>query len=242
MGMLASMRLRSSIPRGARERVLSRYASGARQRVEYRVDGKVVGRRDFHETGELEAEWPERNGRAHGVQQRWDTPGELLSTTPYRHGLEHGTARQWRDGKLIGSYRMVRGTGIDLWWGACGSDSPITLSEARYFRHGQRHGFEWWINSDQRSVFEESHYHDGIAHGIARQWNGHGRLRRGFPAYWVQGQQVTKRAYLAAAKLDPTLPPFRELDNLPRRSFPPELAAALGPRNGRGKRPSRTPR
>src|SRR4051812_26493754 len=222
------MRVRSSIPTRAKQRVVARYPSGATKRAEYRVDGKLVGRRAFHESGELEAEWPERDGRAHGVQQRWDSPGELTSTAPYRHGREHGVARQWRHGKLIGSYRMVHGTGIDLWWGAYG-DGPAMLTEARYCRDGDRHGFEWWINDDQRSVYEEAHFWNGAAHGIERKWNADGRLRRGFPKYWVNGVQTTKRGYLAAAQRDATLPAFRLRDNASRRVFPPEVAAELGP-------------
>src|ERR1044071_5086813 len=117
--MLPPMRIRSSIPSSATERVLERYPSGRPKRAEYRVGGEVVGRRDFFETGEVEHEYAERRGRAHGWQLRWDVPGQLLSATPYRNGMEHGTALQWRDGELIGTYRMVRGTGIDFWWGHC---------------------------------------------------------------------------------------------------------------------------
>jgi hypothetical protein len=223
------MRVRSSIAKRAKQRVIERYPSGAPKRAEYRVDGKLVGRRDFHATGEVEAEWPERDGRAHGVQQRWDSPGVLLSTSPYRNGREHGVARQWHNGMLAGSYRMVNGTGIDLWWDSAG-DGPATLSEARYCRDGDRHGFEWWINDDQRTVYEEAHFQRGAAHGIERKWNADGRLRRSFPKYWVDGVQTTKRDYLAAVKRDATLPPFRLRDNSPRRVFPPEIAAELGPR------------
>lgn len=189
-----------------------------------------MGRRAFHESGEPMGEWPTKSGHAHGVQLRWDEPGELLSAEPYRDGLPHGIARQWDQGELIGTYRMVRGTGLDLWWQR-GGDGKRYLAEARYLVRGDREGYEWWINDDQRSVYEESHFRAGLPHGIERQWSPTGRLRRGYPKYWVEGRQVTKRAYLAACDRDPTLPPFREQDQSPRRRFPREVAAALGPRN-----------
>ena len=82
---------------------------------------------------------------------------------------------------------------------------------------------------DQRSAERESHFAEGLEHGIQRDWDSTGRLRRGFPKYFINGEQVTKRQYLRAAKLDSSLPPFREEDNRPERQFPPEVAAALRP-------------
>ena len=94
---------------------------------------------------------------------------------------------------------------------------------------GDRHGFEWWINADQESVSQESYFTHGQVHGIQRDWNSAGRLRRGCPKYFINGEQVTKRKYLHAAQKDASLPPFREVDNQPGRQFPPEVAAALRP-------------
>jgi hypothetical protein len=75
------------------------------------------------------------------VQYRWDELGFLISAEPYEAGLAHGIAKQWHQGQLIGSYTMVHGTGLDLWWQS--SDRLIWLSEARYYRDGYRDGFEW---------------------------------------------------------------------------------------------------
>jgi len=221
-------RYHSFIPTTATERVTARYPSGAKERAEYHVGDEVVGTRYFHETGEPSLEIPLRHGRTHGTMYRWDTPRVLLSAEPYVDGLAHGTARQWQDGALVGTYRMVRGTGLDLWWGRR-EDGARVLSEARHLRDGHREGFEWWIEDNQRRVYEENHYREGHPHGIERRWNHEGRLRRGYPKYWVNGAQVSKRGYLAACKRDPTLPPFQEHDNAPERHFPPEVAAALGP-------------
>jgi hypothetical protein len=228
----------SSISSQATEHVLARYPSGVKQRAEYCRGETVVGFRSFYETGELQNESSIQNGVSHGVQYRWDELGFLISAEPYEAGLAHGIAKQWHQGQLIGSYTMVYGTGLDLWWQS--SDRLIWLSEARYYRDGYRDGFEWWINHDQCSIYQECHFQKGLSHGIEREWNLKGRLRRGFPKYWINDQQVTKRQYLAACKLDPTLPPFRESDNnsqfgssgpsQSKRQLPPEVLAALGPR------------
>ncbi len=158
------------------------------------MNGKVVGIRHFHETGELENECPLRNGLIHGITYRSDVPGELLSAAPYSNGLPHGTAKQWSsDGKLIGTYRMTHGTGVDLWWNPCFENGLSYLSEARYFKDGNPHGFEWWLNQDQRSVSSERHFQNGELHGIERLWNQQGGLRRSYPRYWVKGARMTRR-------------------------------------------------
>lgn len=216
----------SSIPATATERVIERYPDGRTKRAEYLVEGEVVGIRQFHPAGEPQDEYALRNGVWHGIQYRWDVPGKLLSATPYVDGVEHGTARQWADdGTLIGTYTMRHGTGLDLWWQE--SDGAIYLAEARYLKDGRPHGCEWWINEDQQTVSRESHFWEGELHGIERQWNHRGRLRRGFPRYYIHGQRVTRTQYIRARAADATLPPFARDDNDPRRVFSPEVAQRL---------------
>jgi len=216
---------RSSIPKSARERVTATFAASRQKRVaEYTLNGKVVGIRHFHETGELESENPQRNSLLHGIVYRSDIPGKLLSAEPYFEGFPHGTARQWSDdGKLIGTYTMRHGTGIDLWWCECSENGLPYLSEALYFKEGKRHGFEWWLNEGQRSVHEERHLRNGQLHGIERSWNQQGLLHRGYPRYWLNDARVTKSQYVRACADDPALPPFHERDNRPQRRFPSEV-------------------
>jgi len=82
-------------------------------------------------------------------------------------------------------------------------------------------------DEDQKSVHQENHFSQNLQHGIQRRWNFNGKLKRGYPKYWVNDKQVSKRQYLRARATDPTLPPFRKADNLPRRKFPPEVQAAI---------------
>lgn len=218
----------SSIPKEAEERVVKRYRGGAKHRAEYYLDGQHVGSRFFSSTGQLEWEISIRNGVWHGIQYRWYESGELFSLEPYENGVPHGTAYEWAEGgTLLGTCIMDRGTGIDLWWEDC-SGGTVTLAEAHSIKEGKWHGYVWWLNADQKSVWWEAHYEKGLPHGIERQWNSQDRLRRGYPRYYVHGKQVTKAQYLRAATKDPSLPPFRVEDNAPHRMFPPEIARHLG--------------
>jgi hypothetical protein len=237
--MKPKLPFRSSIPSGARPRIVRRHPTGAKERVDYWFEGAVVGYRLFDAEGELIFDCGLRNDRPHGVAYRLDVPRQVLSATPYRNGLEHGLARQWSaDGeRLIGSYRMRHGTGVDLWWQETFTDPPRPyLAEVRFVLDGQLHGFEWWLNEDQRSVYEERHWRNGKLHGIEREWTPPGRLRGGFPRFYVNGELVTKRAYERARARDASLPPVRAKDDRNQRVLPPEVARRLRPlrhrRNG----------
>ncbi len=73
--------------------------------------------RHFYRTGLLREEVLLRNGRRHGVARTWHKNGVLASEEPCRNGVPHGTCRQWGEaGRLLGKYRMVRGTGIQRAW------------------------------------------------------------------------------------------------------------------------------
>lgn len=200
--------------------------------VEYRLDDKVVGRRYFRDDGVLGTEYALKDGLTHGTLYYFDDyPDGVLKVHfawPHRNGLPNGTAKQWsRDGKLIGTFTMRRGTGWDLWRQDFG-DGSIVLSEARHYRDGKWHGFEWDFDfEDQSCPTSENHFWENLQHGIQRDWNSNGRLSRGYPKYWINNKQVTKRQYLRAATKDPNLPPFREIDNLPKRQFPTEVQAAI---------------
>lgn len=198
---------------------------------EHRENGRLAGLRLYSENGILIEERPLLNGKLHGVRYQWHDSGSLSSAVPWEDGLEHGTARQWtEEGKPAGCYRMRRGTGWDLWWTWFEGQPPF-LAEARYIRRGAWHGPEWWLNANGDSVFHERFFCQDRLHGIERLWNAHGRMRRGYPKYWIHGQQTTRRRYLAAALTDPSLPPLRTEDNSPQRSFPPLVARAISRAN-----------
>jgi hypothetical protein len=218
---------RSSIPKAAKKKRVRSTPGTGLEKYEYLLDGDVVGVRYFDQNGQLELERPMRDGVFHGTLYSFDN-GVVISAEPYRNGVADGTAKQWSyDGELIGTYKMKHGTGVDLWrckknWG----NKRVFLAEARFLKDGKWHGFEWWLNEDQKSVHDEQHFWENLQHGVQRSWNSNGRLRRGYPRYWVKGKQVTKREYLRACAKDPNLPTFRESDNRPLRKFPPEVLDA----------------
>jgi len=232
--MMKMKHYRSAIPAGARERIVSTHEpDGAKRQVEYILGDEVVGRRWFDQDGSMGTETPLKNGLVHGTLYYFSAlPGgtlKVIFAEPYRNGFAHGTARQWSDydGRALGSYTMKRGTGIDLWRAQTYSGRSAYLSEARYIKDGNWHGFEWWLNENQKTVHKENHFSENLQHGITREWNFEGRLKRGYPKYWIRNVQVTKRQYVRAQAAEPNLPPYREVDNLPRRKFPPEVLAAI---------------
>lgn len=220
----------SAIPGAARERIIKRYPNGKKEEVKLFLGRKLVGIRLYFESGELEHECPLKNGERHGIKYWWFESGVLESAQPFVDGLAHGVARQWHyDGRLIGTYRMAHGTGIDLWRQPRVSNGSIYLSEAMHYKAGKRHGFEWWLDENQKTVYIERHWQDDELHGIHREWENSRQLSRGYPKYFIRGIKTTKREYLKACGDDPTLPPFDAKDNAPDREFPPQVAKQLRP-------------
>lgn len=218
----------SCFPPGAAEVLVRIDEKGAY--FEYQLNGEVVGTLSVSPDGE---KWAQaiRDSQRHGPERNWNPHGVLVFESFHENGREHGTARQWADdGTLIGTCHLEHGTGVDLWR----SNVTWTLSEEHHQRDGRLHGFDRWWNKDERTVHEESHYHDGHQHGVFRRWNAHGRLSRGYPKYYVYGQQVSKKVYMRACRGDTTLPVFRAEDNRPERPLPQEyldqVAQGIGPR------------
>lgn len=204
------------IPGTAKEVVTERWKDRPKT-AEYRVGSIVVARRHWNRDGVLILEIGlNKEGFYDGERRDWYDNGALHSESFYIDGKEHGTAKQFdSDGSLIGTYAMDHGTGVDLWYRERG-----VLSEERHYFDGAMHGFERWWNGDNETVWRERNFQAGLEHGIERQWNNEGRLRRGFPRYFMRGEQVTKRQYLKARELDPSLPEFRDEDNDSHRELP----------------------
>lgn len=188
----------SDIPRNAVEIRVEGYDGLA----ECVVDGRVVGPRVYNEKGRIVRETSLKDGKRHGNEIEWDDDGTLLSVEPYFEGQIHGLAKQYgRGGKVIGTHRFVHGTGYDIWrWEWWEGFAPV--SEVHSMRDGVPHGYEWWLDPDQRSLDHERHWCEGEYHGIERIWNHRKKLRRGYPKYWIRGEAVTKRQYLKAVKSD----------------------------------------
>jgi antitoxin component YwqK of YwqJK toxin-antitoxin module len=214
------------IPTSAREVVSERFLDGSKKEAEYFLRGRKVGARSWYENGQLADERRFRNGRLHGIVREWHPNGQPLSQTSYRFGREHGVARQWNPrGRLLGTYRMKHGTGVDLWWKYDGS-----LAEEHHWRNGRPHGLErWWWS--RRWLSEERRWHHGVLHGIWRQWWA-GKLRRGFPQFYLDGRKVSKARYLHAAARHAGLPQYDPKEDRPVRRDGPGRSMAERQRRG----------
>jgi antitoxin component YwqK of YwqJK toxin-antitoxin module len=84
-----------------------------------------------------------KNGLKHGREITWGEDGTLELIEPYFDGRIHGTARQYgRDGRIIGTYRLVHGTGYDIWRQET-EDGRVHISEIHSMKDGQPDGYEW---------------------------------------------------------------------------------------------------
>lgn len=221
----------SSIPQSAVERVIERYARGQKKTAEYLLRGKVVGRRWFYESGQVQWEYGLKSGLKDGLELEWYESGQLSFAEPWRKGRIHGAAQQWDErGRLVGTYTIKNGTGWDLWRQPRMRGGLWYLAEAIYYLDGTPHGCQWFIDENQRTIHAERQLCRGNRHGMERWWTKSSRRPdRGYPKFFVHGEQVAKRQYLKACRTDPTLPPFREEDNKALRQFPPPVARALRP-------------
>lgn len=188
--------------------------------VDCYIDDIFVGRRVYNAEGILILETPMKDGRKHGREMTWDDAGNLLSIEPYANGVIHGTAKQYgRNGKIIGTYKMNYGTGLDVWRQE-NEAGDVFVSEIHSLKSGLLHGYEWWFASSEQDLTHERHWYLGKLHGIERSWNSKGKLRRGYPKFFIADQAVSKQKYVKMAQLDNTLPIFQEKDDLPRRKLP----------------------
>jgi hypothetical protein len=201
------------IPKNAQAVVIETHEDGSPECTHYFLKDQKIAAIYWFANGEVEHEFYFRNGQQHGPLRWWYENGQLAWETYYVKGKEHGTSKQWnRKGNLLGTYEMNHGTGVDHWW-----DEKGRLLEEFHCLDGNRHGRERRFYNRRNQLSEEVYWKAGKLHGISREWNGQGRLRRGFPQYYVNGEKVNRRQYLKACQNDSTLIGFAERDNLPKR-------------------------
>lgn len=221
--------VKSGLPRDVIEKPVGEEGKPHADRiVECFVGGNLVGRRIYNYAGILIMETPMKAGLKQGREITWRDDGSLLLIEPYVKGKVHGTARQYgHDGKVIGTYTMIHGTGFDIWRQE-NEDDTVFVSEIHRIRDGVPHGYEWGFASSRMDIWYERHWNMGKLHGIERLWNSKGRLRPGYPKFYAADEPVTRQKYIKLTLTDTTLPVFRESDNLPHREMPAEVEALLG--------------
>src|SRR5438034_11279233 len=197
----------SAVPSHAVALVQQLHANGARKAAFYLVDGRIVAYREWRDTGAVELEYALRDGVKHGKECHFYPNGRLLSEETYYRGKRHGLGRQWSErGALLVQWRLTDGVGRSLW---CDPDTGL-LSEEQLRPPKGAAGYVRHWNADERTIWQEYFFLLGKGyHGIWRQWDRRGRLRRGFPRFFVRGRRVTKNQYLAAGLTRRALPPYR---------------------------------
>jgi antitoxin component YwqK of YwqJK toxin-antitoxin module len=212
---------RTSIPTGAIEVVEKHFEGGAKDSAFFFLGGEKVGFRMWNENGVLEFEYGIKNGLKHGREYCFQD-GRPYEVTPYRNGTIHGVGKQWwADGELQITYKLINGTGVDLW-----CDDKGALSEEHYYpKHAELGYYRDWTGDD-KTICEEYYFFPGKGyHGVWRRWNKSGRMRRGFPQFYVNDKRVTKRHYQDACTNDDDLPTCRPEEDEPYRALPPEYTA-----------------
>jgi hypothetical protein len=210
-----------------RGKVIQRHPNGQKSMVEYRLTRRRTAVRMFDPEGELAGEWTTQDGQFHGMRYDFYWLKHPIFAQPWVKGVRHGVSYQWDDdGTLLGTFRMNRGTGIDLWRDRDPETGLVTLAEVLPFKNNHFHGFQWWL-SDARHVYIERHWFEGAIHGIEREWEGDKQLKADYPKFYVKNKEVSKAAYQRAARRDKTLPPYRASDDNPARIFPPHIAKHL---------------
>ena len=223
--------VKSSIPQNVQEKTVHEYiqedAALYHRVTDCFLNGIRVGQRAYNREGTMILETPLKDGLKHGLEFTWDEDGHVLLIEPYRKGKIHGTAKQYgQEGKVIGTYTLVHGTGFDIWRQE-NDDGTIFVSEIHSLQDGLPHGFEWHFASSRQDLWQERAWYRGKLHGIERIWNGKGKLRRGYPKFYVLDQAVSKQKYLKFLVADRTLPTYREEDNLPHRKLPAKVQALM---------------
>jgi hypothetical protein len=219
---------RTSIPANAREVVEGFHANGQKESASYFVRGRKVGHRTWFENGQLAVEYALRNEARHGFCYSFYESGQILEKEKYRNGYAHGVGKQLaEDGTLLVAWKLSHGTGLNL---RCDTKTGKLAMESHFPKAGGLSYIRLW-NPDGRTVSRENLVSPGERtwgnplHGITRAWNKRGRLRRGFPQFWLPDGQVTKTEYLDACKAHSGLIPYRAEDDQPYRRLPREFIA-----------------
>ena len=206
-----------SIPTEALELVTKFDDKGRKSESQFWLKGKLVGRASWYPNGGPCLAVGLRRNVAHGYQIEYHegTPSGVSYAEPFVGGRVHGLAKQFDvDGHLVLASPFVHGTGIDYW-----CDQNGRLAEEHPVIDGRISGCERWWNGDGKSVFSETHYREGLRHGVVREWSGR-KLRNGFPMFFLRGRVVSLRRYLRAQKSDESLPQYRAEEDRPQRRLP----------------------
>jgi len=205
----------------ARASIVVTGRNNASARGEARTGKRPLAQLTWSLEGRLLYEKPlDPSGRAHGIETERDDAGRVIWCARWVHGLMHGPAIQFdAQGRPIVVTEFVRGRGVDIWV-SCGK-----VTEVREMAEGVPHGLVRWGNPAR--PWEEEHFFHGQRHGVFRQWEPDGSLRKGYPHFYLRDTRVSRRKYEAARAKDESLPEYRATDDSNRRTIPQVVREAL---------------
>lgn len=194
-------------------------------RGEARLKSRPLARLLWTSDGELGRVHPlDRNGKPHGLEVE-RLGGRVVWCASWRHGKQHGLVMQFDDdGQPLFVTEFDAGRGTDIWMGCGGGCEVSEVSEVRDILDSRLHGWVRW--GDPARPSEEEHYRHGERHGIFRTWSDD-KLCDGFPRFYLDDKQVSRRDYEIARARDASLPPYDERDDSNRRPVPPVVHQAL---------------
>ena len=180
------------------------------------MHGRVVAQLAWSAEGKLLHERPfAADGRPDGLEVEYDDAGHVLWLAHWVAGEMHGTTMQFDPtGLPVVVTEFVHGRGIDVWM-SCGR-----VTEVRTTYNGIPDGLVRW--GDPSRPDEEEHFALGKRHGVFRSWED-GKLRPGYPMFYVEDLEVSREAYLSARAIDSGLPLYNESDDANERSMPPAV-------------------
>ncbi len=138
-------------------------------------DGKKNGLevRWWDAAGAKESAVEYRDGKRHGTFKAWHENGILAEAGTYSEDRPHGEWAQWnQEGKLLGRFKMIHGSGSMVRWHENGK-----MSWRREYKDGQLDGLvEGWEEDGTKTL--EGNYRAGKKDGTWKYWSPSGELER----------------------------------------------------------------
>ncbi len=216
----------SNIPAGAAERDLPvRPGSAFDKRLGYFAGEQLVGERFFYDNKQVQSELVLGVGGRNGICRTWHPNGQPRSLIPYRNGSIDGTAKQWSsDGKLLGSFQMIGGTGMEIVWNEKGAIYSITsycqgkksglmtkyfpsgsIQSVQTYKDDRMEGLGYLFHSS-RAVRQVATFKDDGVIGPLLILDEAGKPVSGTPTWHFEGKAISREEYEHLRIASPSLP------------------------------------
>jgi antitoxin component YwqK of YwqJK toxin-antitoxin module len=191
---------------------------------------ETVGERVFYKNGQVAEERLFKDGRLNDTTRLFYESGRLFAEQPYEDGKLNGAVRYYKEnGELLGESKFDHGTGVlhqfplaslllaeaeipykngvrngtMREWGRFNGGKGIGCDVSSY-SNGEMDG--WAITFDEDgTVLRSAYFRKDRTHGAIREYDSKGKMKKGFPSFRIDGNQVAETVYREAAKTDEIL-------------------------------------